>query len=223
MPFGVAAAAVTAGAGLIGSAMQSSAAGKAAAAAEAQWRQAREDLEPWRNTGANALTVASNIAGANGPEAAQTAMGDFYTSPGYQWRLDEGMRAVDASAAARGMLRSGATLKAEQAHAQGLASGEFENYYNRLYNLSGQGLTAAQAGAGVSNNAAQGALTAGNTQASIYGNAASGIGAVANNYAQNRLMDDYINRPTASSGPANFSGSIGSPYTPSIYGVPSPY
>ena len=196
MPWAVAAAGVTAAAGLAGSAMQSSAAGKGQATAQAQWRQAREDLAPWRETGANALTVASNLAGANGPDAAQAALGDFYTSPGYQWRLDEGMRAVDSAAAARGMLRSGATLKEEQRHAQGLASGEFENYYNRLYNLSGQGLTAGQAGLGVSNNAAQGALLGANAQSSIYGNTFSNLGNTANDLLSNKQFQGWVSGPS---------------------------
>jgi hypothetical protein len=114
------------------------------AAQRAALAQARTDLDPWRGQGANALTVASNLSGANGPEAAALAQQDFFTSPGYQFRLDEGMRAVDAGAAAQGMLRSGATLKGEQRFAQGLASEEFGNYYNRLYQLSGLGANAAQ-------------------------------------------------------------------------------
>jgi hypothetical protein len=185
MPFAVAGAAITAGAGLIGSKMQSDAIGRASdrsnalqregqqhaidaleqgrtdavgalrggqtdtiAAQRAALAQARTDLEPWRGQGANALTVASNLSGANGPEAAALAQQDFFTSPGYQWRLDEGMRAVDAGAAAQGMLRSGATLKGEQKFAQGLASQEFGDYYNRLYQLSGLGANAAAATGG---------------------------------------------------------------------------
>jgi len=118
------------------------------AAQRAALAQARTDLEPWRSSGGNALTVASNLSGANGPEAAALAQQDFFTSPGYQFRLDEGMREVDAGAAAKGMLRSGATLKGEQRFAQGLASEEFGNYYNRLYQLSGLGANAAAATGG---------------------------------------------------------------------------
>jgi hypothetical protein len=118
------------------------------AAQRAALAQARTDLEPWRSSGGNALTVASNLSGANGPEAAQLARDDFFTSPGYQFRLDEGLRAVDAGAAASGMLRSGATLKAEQRFGEGLASQEFGDYYNRLYQLSGLGANAASATGG---------------------------------------------------------------------------
>jgi len=180
--------------------MQSSAAGKASdkaiAAQQEALAQTRADLEPWRNTGQNALMASGNLAGAYGPDAAAAAMKDFYTSPGYQFRLDEGMRAVDAGAAARGMLRSGATLKGEQAHAQGLASGEFENYYNRLYNLSGMGLKAAsgtgdaetQTGRGIAGTE----TGAGNAQASIYGDLTKGLGNTANDLLSNKQFQNAI-------------------------------
>ena len=64
-------------------------------------------------------------------------MAGFHTSPGYQFQLDQGLRAVDAGAAANGLLRSGAALKAEQTFGTGLADKEFApDYYNRLFDLS---------------------------------------------------------------------------------------
>lgn len=198
------AAAAVAGIGAVasigGSLLQSNAVSKgqdkSIAAQQAALQQTRADLEPWRMQGQNALMATSNLAGANGPEAGRLAQQDFFTSPGYQWRLDEGMRAVDAGAAAKGMLRSGATLKAEQAFAQGLASDEFTQYYNRLAGLSQQGLKAAsgtgdaetRTGEGI----AQTGLSAGGAQASIYGNAAQGIGNAANSYFNNRLYQSAL-------------------------------
>lgn len=200
MPWAVAAAGVSAAAGIAGSAMQSGAvsgaAGKANAAQEAALAQARADLEPWRTTGGNALGVAGNLSGANGPDAARGAMADFTTSPGYQWRLDEGMRGVDAAAAAKGLLRSGATLKGEQAFAQGLASSEFDNYYNRLYSLANLGEKAAAGSADASERTgagiAQTEVGAGKQQASIYGNAASSIGTAANGLFSNPGFTDWL-------------------------------
>ena len=118
MPFAVAAAGVTAAAGLAGSYMQSqatksaqSSANSAQAAAE---ERARTDLAPYNTAGQTALTGSADLLGLNGPDAASTARANFQTSPGFQFSLDQGLRAVDAGAAASGMLRSGATLKAEQ-------------------------------------------------------------------------------------------------------------
>jgi hypothetical protein len=56
---------------------------------------------------------------------------DFIKDPGYQFRLDEGNKAVQASAAAGRGLLSGAAMKAMQKYGQGFASNEFANAYNR--------------------------------------------------------------------------------------------
>ena len=51
--------------------------------------------------------------------------------PGYQFRLKEGMDALEHSAAARGGLLTGATAEALTDYSQGLASQEYGNAYNR--------------------------------------------------------------------------------------------
>ena len=57
--------------------------------------------------------------------------GDFQADPGYAFRLSEGMKALDRTAASRGGLLSGATLKGAQQYGQGLASQEYQNAFNR--------------------------------------------------------------------------------------------
>jgi hypothetical protein len=172
-----------AAAGVIGGVMQSSAvsgaADKANAATQKAAAQQRQDLMPWATTGGLANTASTDLLGLNGPDAATAAMANYQTSPGYQWQLGQGLRAVDAGAAAKGMLRSGATLKAEQTFGQGLANTDFGQYYNRLFDLSqlgekaaaGQGAGALQAG----HDIAATDIAAGGAQASIYGNTAKGI------------------------------------------------
>ena len=51
--------------------------------------------------------------------------------PGYGFRVKEGLKAVDAQAAARGGLISGAALKASQRFGQDMASQEYQNAFNR--------------------------------------------------------------------------------------------
>lgn len=203
MPWAVAGAAV---AGIAGSALQSgaasSAADKSTAAQQAAEERARADLQPWTATGGLANTASTDLLGLNGPDAATAAMGRYQTSPGYQWQLGEGLRAVDAGAAAKGILRSGATLKAEQAYGAGLADQDFGQYYNRLFDLSklgesaaaGEGAAALKTGEGV----AKSNTLLGGQQSSIYGNAAQGIGSAANQYAKNSL---YADRTAALNGP----------------------
>ena len=200
MPFAWAAGAAAIGT-VAGSALQanaaSSSADKALSAQQAGLAQSRADLSPWTGTGGSANTDTSDLLGLNGPDAATAAMGKFQSSPGYQFQLDQGLRAVDAGAAAKGMLRSGATLKAEQTFGQGLADQDFTNYYNRLFDLSKLGESAAAGSATATGSAAQGQaqtdLSLGSAQTSIYGNAAQGIGNIGQNYANNSLYQSRTN------------------------------
>jgi len=56
----------------------------------------------------------------------------FKADPGYAFRMSEGMKALERSAAARGGLLSGATLKGTQRFGQDLASQEYQNAFNRF-------------------------------------------------------------------------------------------
>ncbi len=86
-------------------------------------------------------------------------------SPGYQFQLDQGLGAVQGSAAARGSLNSGRTMQALQEYGTGLANQDFYNYLNVLMGQS----------AGGQNAAAQQAQ-AGQNYATGTGNALAGIG-----------------------------------------------
>ncbi len=70
--------------------------------------------------------------------------------PGYQFNQAEGTRAIDRSAAARGIDASGRTLKDLLRFGTGLADNTFGNQWSRLLGLSQQGLgaTGAQASLG---------------------------------------------------------------------------
>ena len=77
---------------------------------------------------------------------------DLASDPGYQFRLQEGQKALNATLAAQGLGQSGAAMKAAQGYGQGMASQEYEDAYNRwlkqnaqLAGSSGQGLASANA------------------------------------------------------------------------------
>ena len=80
-------------------------------------------------------------------------------SPGYQFALQQGLRGVESSAAAKGTLLTGGTLKALQGYGTGLADQTYGNVfsralqantqnYNQLYGLAGLGVNAATGAAG---------------------------------------------------------------------------
>lgn len=56
---------------------------------------------------------------------------DAINSPGYQFRLGQGEQALQQSAAARGVLNTGGTLKDILGYGQNFASGEYANTYSR--------------------------------------------------------------------------------------------
>ena len=61
----------------------------------------------------------------------------MYADPGYQFRLDQGRKALEASAAGRGILRTGGTFKGLMDYGQGAASQEYGNVFNRALQTYG--------------------------------------------------------------------------------------
>jgi hypothetical protein len=91
----------------------------------------------------------------------------FKADPSYAFRMSEGMKALERSAASRGGLLSGATLKGIQRYGQDLASTEYQNAFNRYQAERTGTLNPFQALAGVGQSSAN---TLGQ-QAGAYGNA----------------------------------------------------
>jgi hypothetical protein len=116
----------------------------------------------------------------NAPPGAQDRFAPFFQSPDYQFRLSEGLKAINRGQAARGLLGSGQTLKAVTEYGQNIAAGAYNDYMNRLANLAGIGqASAAQTGAlGAQSAAQQGnAIQAGaQARASGYIGSANAIG-----------------------------------------------
>lgn len=81
----------------------------------------------------------------------------FRNTPGYQFQLEEGQRALNQAAAAKGMRFSSDTVKGLQDFGQGLADQTYGNYWNRLAAMSGTGQTAANTSAGYGQNYANAA------------------------------------------------------------------
>jgi hypothetical protein len=92
--------------------------------------------EPWRKAGENALTkltggIESGQFGKVSPFSFTAAEFAKQQDPGYAFRLAEGNKLLNQSAAARGGLISGNALKAAQRYGQEMGSQEFQNAYNR--------------------------------------------------------------------------------------------
>lgn len=198
----VAVAGASAGSSIIGGASQSRAARRAAdaqvqSAAEAS-RLQREMFdrqvqlqEPFRQGGITGQNRIMELLGIGGDAAAgdygrfgrDFSMADYEADPGYAFRLSEGNKALERSAAARGMVLSGPMFKGAQRFGQDLASQEYQNAFNRYQTnrsnqlnplgtlmASGQGATNVLSGAAgqLGGQLGENAMGAGNARASGY-------------------------------------------------------
>ncbi len=155
--------------------------------------------QPWLKAGEQALNKLIPLT-----DYQTFGMNQFQADPGYGFRMSEGMKALERSAAARGGLLSGATLRGVQRYGQDLASQEYQNAFNRyqteraarlnpLQSLAGVGQTTANTlgaagtsyGQNVGNALLNQAYTAGNAglaaanaRQSMYGNIGSALGQI---------------------------------------------
>lgn len=168
-----------------------------------QYDQDRADLAPWRTVGGSAMERLGGLYGLGGGTASAQPYGGFFQSPDYQFRLDEGKKALERSASARGLLGSGAALKAANNYAQNTASAEYGDWYNRLAGLAGAGQAATNttvaAGGQNSSNIINAIGQAGNARASSYAN----TGAAIQNGANNALSAYLFNQGGGFGGGAN--------------------
>jgi hypothetical protein len=151
---------------------------RAIASNERMFDVARGDLAPWREAGGKAIGSLSDML--------QPGY-DHTTSPGYQFRFNEGQRAQESSAASKGMLMTGGTLKDLVRFGQGVASDDFNQQFNRTASVAagGQQANTTLAGLGANMGANNGniMLQQGNARASGYAGQAAALGGGLNNLA----------------------------------------
>lgn len=207
---------------------QASAADRSADVQREMFERQVELSEPWRKAGEQALNKLIPLT-----DYQQFGMQQFQADPGYGFRMSEGMKALERSAAARGGLLSGATLKGIQRFGQDLGSQEYMNAFNRYQTERAARLQPLQSLAGIGQTTAQQLGQAGQTMASNVGEAltsgaaarASGYVGGANaltqglgtylNYSQGQNMLNALRAPTAAV-PATTYPSYQVPYTANI-------
>lgn len=157
----------------------------------------------------------------------QNAFSTFRADPGYQWSVDQGSKALQNSAAARGVLNSGATAKALTTFGQGLADQQYGNYFGRLQSLAGVGQSATnatqQAGQAYATGAGNAFTNAGNARASGYTGAANafagGLGGFAT--SANQGIGNYLFSNMYGGGNGSgYAGYANGNWTPGAQGFP---
>lgn len=205
---------------------QAQAADRATEAQERMFNRQVELQEPFRQAGVNALPELIEAS-----RYTPFSMEQFQQDPGYAFRMREGLKALDRSAAARGGLLSGNQLRGVTQFGQELGSQEYTNAFNRyqaeraarlnpLQSLTGMGQSTAANVAGqagqLGQSMASNIIGAGNARASGYmgmANALTGGLGQYLNYSQGQdMLAAYKarNPPIAPTTPSSsgFTGTI---------------
>ena len=207
-------AAAIGGSALLGASSSRSAAKTQAAsadrAADLQQQQFERQVElqtPFREVGLRALPELEAAS-----KYTPFGMDQFQADPGYAFRMSEGMKGLERSAAARGGLLSGATMKGIQKYGQDLGSQEYMNAFNRyqternarlnpLQSLAGFGQTSTNqlgaAGQAMASGVGEAIGAAGQARASGYmggANALSGALGQYMNYNQQQQQNALLSR-----------------------------
>jgi hypothetical protein len=205
---------------------QAGAASDATAAQERMFERQIELQEPFREAGLAGQNRLLQLLGLGEDKtakdfgkyaSAEFGMDKFTADPGYAFRMSEGMKGLERSAAARGGLLSGSALKGIQRYGQGLASDEYQNAFNRYQTTRTNTLNPFASLAGVAQSSANTLTNAAGTLGTNIGSniigagnaAAAGQIGVANavtggvgqgiNFYQNQQMMNRLFPTTASS------------------------
>lgn len=215
--------AISGGSGIIGSLIganaQKSAASSASNTEQNMFNQIMQNLSPYMQTGAAANNSLAKLTGAGtanpltspllAPPTSNLSEQALQATPGYQFNLTQGLKAVNNSAAARGLANSGAALKGASNYATGEADQTYQNQFNnsvtnqtnqfnRLLTLAQQGQSAATGAGGfgtqTASNIGSNTIGAGNATAGAAGNAANAIGTAANQIPNSLLLNQLLSQ-----------------------------
>ena len=254
---GAAAVATVGGAAITSSASKSAANTQAQAAdsaAQTQWNEfntVEQNEQPYMNLGTSSIPTLLQAMGYN---VSQGSNGQYTLSvnpnsplqqtftaptlaqaqqtPGYQFTLQQGEQAINNSAAAKGGLLSGATLKDLLSYGQGLASTTYQQDYNNAlqtfntnYNAAsnnanrvsglvtlGQNAATTVGNQGLQTAANAGQLTTSGANASAAGTVgsanslASALSSLGNSTSQYALLSQLTNQGTSSYGASENPG-----------------
>ena len=173
---------------------QAGAAREASALSNEQFQQTRQDQMPFLQAGVRALGKLEGIS-----DYTPFAYDEFTRDPGYAFRLKEGQKALEQSAAARGGLISGNALKGATRYGQEMGSQEYTNAFNRYQQERAARLQPLQSLAGVGQTTAANLGAAGAANANAVGNymtggaAASAAGRVGAANALSQGASTYLN------------------------------
>jgi hypothetical protein len=209
---GVASSAISSSASKSAAQTQANAARDAAQIQSDQWDQTQANLSPYLKLGTSSINPLLqamgytttqdsdgnySITGTNTSNALQQTFSapteaQAQATPGYQFTLNQGLKATQNSAAARGLGTSGAALKGASTYATGLADSTYNDVYNRALQTFNTNYTSA------ANNASR-----------LQGLVSNGQNAAATNGSLGAATASNIGNTLTSAANASASGTIG--------------
>lgn len=233
---GVVLAAGIGAAGALGAASIQAGGQKAAAQTQAgMFNTITQQEQPFIQPGYNAETTLSQLmgtsptTGAGGTATGATLPGGYLTQtfnptqqqleqyPGYQFQLGQGDLALQSANSAGGSALSGPALKSLMSFNQGLASSNYNTYFNQFQtqqsNIFNRLNSIAQLGQNAAGNLGNAGTTLGTgiaqAQAGAAGSIAGGIAGASNNIGQGILLSSLMNNPNSNPGGSTVPASTG--------------
>ena len=171
-------------------------------AAQTNYSAALQPFQTLFTQSQNGSNAYADATGANGPAGNARATTNFQANPGYQFQLDQGLKAIDRGAASKGLVNSGNLLTSEQNYGTGLANQSYQQYVQNLSPYLQQGTAAATGIAGVDTGLGGLLNTSYGNQGNLAYNTQAGVGNaqaaadISNQNASNAFLGGVLNLGT---------------------------
>lgn len=163
----------------------------------------------------NALARGMGLTPGGGEFMRQPTLSELQMDPGYAFRTQEGLRAIQRQMAAGGLGASGSALRAATQYGQDMGSQEYGNAYNRFMANRANQIGMLQGGANTGFGAAQGIgnvyMGTGTNLANVFGNTAQQLAASQGGAAQaggQNLVNTGSAYANAAMGPTNLLAAL---------------
>lgn len=175
----------------------------ATAQQQKQYEQTRADLAPYREAGTGALGTYETALGLRGAGPQGDYWGGMVYDPQFVSATNLGLQGVQRSAAARGGLFGGRTLKELQDYGQNAYYGYGQNRLNQLAGLTTMGQNAAAQtgtlGAQYADMIGKGTANAGALMGAGYAGIGNALAGAAGNYNTANMFQNYLKGASGSS------------------------
>lgn len=179
---------------------------------QAMYNQNVARMNPYVQAGQGALAQLQAGVAPGGRFMQTFSPANFQQDPSYQWRLQQGEKALQASAAAKGLLGTGQGLRDITDYGQNAASQEYQAAYNRFQDTNNTLFNRLMGLAGNSQNAAAGLGAQGTQVSSNLANTAMSGVAAQNNYLTSAAAAQAAGQIGQANALSNTVGSLGNYY-----------